>query len=111
MALLSEKRANRAWLPWLGPPAILILACLALILPPDGSVRTPLAQFLGRFHPVLVHLPIALILLVPAREIAGVFELWSHPRAAAGLVLGLAAIAAVITAFDGWLLAWSGGYS
>jgi mono/diheme cytochrome c family protein len=34
----------------------------------------------------------------------------SHLRVTAGFVLWLAAFAAVGAAFDGWLLAWSGGY-
>ena len=110
MALLSEGRATRPRLIWLGPPAILILAALAFKFPPDGTPHAPLAQFLGRFHPVLVHLPIALILLVPALEIAPGVKRWSQRRAGAGFVLALAAVTSVVTAFDGWLLAWSGGY-
>jgi hypothetical protein len=44
-------------------------------------------------------------------EIAGCFRRWAHLRAAAGFVLGIAAAGALVSALDGWLLAYSGGYS
>lgn len=91
-----------------GTAAILILLALLLIAPPDGHERADLAQFLGRFHPLIVHIPIALLLLVPVLECAGFVQ--NHLRAAAGFVLGIAAGAAIGTAGLGWLLAWSGGY-
>ena len=37
----------------------------------DGKTHADWQQFLGRFHPLVVHLPIGLILLVPLLEIAG----------------------------------------
>lgn len=67
-------------------------------------------MFLGRFHPVILHLPIALILLVPLLEGLGLSQTREHLRRTAGLVLGLAAAAAVVASWDGWLLAWAGGY-
>jgi uncharacterized membrane protein/mono/diheme cytochrome c family protein len=94
------------WLGWLG---VLLLGALAFRFPPDGLSRAPLGQFFGRFHPVLVHLPIALILLVPVLEIAARFPRWAALRAAAGFVLVLATLAALVAAFDGWLLARTGG--
>jgi uncharacterized membrane protein len=57
-----------------------------------------------------VHLPIALLLLVPLMEIAGANPRRAHLRAAAAFVLGLALIAVIVTPLLGWLLAWSGGY-
>jgi uncharacterized membrane protein len=93
-----------------GVAAILLLLILALYAPSDGRERAELAQFLGRFHPLIVHLPIALLLLVPALECAGIFRRLAHLRQAAGFVLGLATAAAIVSASLGWLLAWSGGY-
>jgi hypothetical protein len=43
----------------------------------SGSMASPHAdwqQFLGRFHPLVVHLPIGLLVLVPLLEIAGAFR-------------------------------------
>jgi uncharacterized membrane protein len=94
-----------ALLAWLG------LAALISRLPPDGRAHGSLAQFLGRFHPLVVHLPIALILLVPVLELAGRGGRRPELRGAAVLVLALATAAALAAALDGWLLAWSGAYS
>ncbi len=88
-----------------------LLAGLAWRLPPDGQEHRALAQFVGRFHPLVVHLPIALLALVPLLELAGAFGRRDDLRAAAGFVLGLAAWSALAAAADGWLLAWSGAYS
>jgi uncharacterized membrane protein len=78
--------------------------------PPDGHDHGNLGQFLGRLHPLLVHGPVAFLVLVPAMELAGYRKGWAHLRSAAGWVLAVAAVAAFAAAFDGWLLAWSGGY-
>ena len=49
--------------------ALLLLLLLALLhAPPDGREHGDLGQFVGRFHPLVVHLPIALLLLVPLLE-------------------------------------------
>ena len=100
----------RLWILGAGVAAILPLLILLISAPPDGGERAEFAQFLGRFHPLVVHLPIALLLLVPLLEgVALARERW-HLRQAAGFVLGLATIAAIASAWLGWLLAWSGGY-
>ena len=91
--------------------AILLLLLLALLqAPPDGREHGDLSQFIGRFHPLVVHLPIALLLLVPLLECFGLLQRWSHLRESAGFVLILASISAFIAVFLGWLLAWSGAY-
>ncbi len=68
------------------------------------------STFLGRFHPVLVHLPIGFLLL------AIIFE-WLQKRKEAASYQGLVsmgwflgALSAVLAAFVGWLLANSGDY-
>ena len=74
-----------------------------------------LSLFIGRFHPLLVHFPIVLLIL------AGVFELrtwWAPSRSSLpvlakiiGPTLALAAISAFFTATAGYLLGESGGYA
>ena len=98
----------RAWTLIAGFASIVLLVMLLLYAPPDGQERAELAQFLGRFHPLIVHIPIALLLLVPILECAGVIQ--AHLRQAAGFVLALAVAAAIVAALFGWLLAWSGGF-
>jgi len=87
-----------------------VLILVARLVPPDGHDRSLSAQFVGRFHPLVVHLPIALLLLLPLLELAGLTKRWSHLRAAAGFVLYLATASALSAVLLGWLLAWSGGY-
>ena len=99
-----------AVLGWLAAGLWVALVVLVKRLPPDGHEHADLAQFLGRFHPLLIHGPVAFILLVPLLELAGLRPAWAQLRLAAGWVLALAAAAAFAAAFDGWLLAWSGGY-
>lgn len=106
----DERPFCRSLWVWTGSAAVIALFFAVLRRPPDGIEHGTLAQFFGRFHPLLVHIPIALILLVPLLEIAGSFPRGIHLRSAAGFVLGLAAAAAIGAALDGWLLAWSGGY-
>jgi mono/diheme cytochrome c family protein len=90
-----------------GAIGLLVLAGTAA---PDGRERAALGQFFGRFHPMMLHVPIGLILLVPVLELAGRAQGRSELRSAAGFVLGLATATALGTAAQGWLLAWSGGY-
>ena len=91
--------------------ALLLLSLFALLhAPPDGREHGDLGQFVGRFHPLVVHLPIALLLLVPLLECFGLFRRWNHLEESAGFVLILASISAFVAVFLGWLLAWSGAY-
>ena len=87
---------------------------LALLLLPwlvklDGRPHADWQQFLGRFHPLAVHLPIGLILMVPLLEIAGRFR--PALREAAAFVLGLAFISCLGALTLGFLLAYGGGNS
>jgi uncharacterized membrane protein len=90
---------------------ILIVLVLLVFLPPDGNERAEWAQFVGRFHPLAVHFPIALFLLVPILEFVGLNRRFTYLRPSAGFVLGLATFSATVAAILGWCLARSGGYS
>ena len=68
-------------------------------------------QFIGRFHPLAVHLPIALVLLVPILELAGRDQRFAYLRASAPFVLSLAIITGIAASFLGWCLARNGGYA
>jgi uncharacterized membrane protein len=76
---------------------------------------TELWPFVGRFHPLLVHFPIGILVL------AGVLQLaawWRRDREegaalsrAISVILALGAATAVVSAATGYLLGTSGGYS
>ena len=50
------------------------LLFLPWIVSLNGKPHADWQQFIGRFHPAVVHIPIGLILLVPVLEIAGAFR-------------------------------------
>ena len=102
---------SRFGLSALGLIPVLGLYALLLFAAPDGRERTEWLQFLGHFHPLTVHMPIALILLVPVLELVGRRLDRPQLRDAAPFVLLLAAISATVAPLLGWSLAWSGGYS
>lgn len=91
--------------------ALAVLALLfvaAWLTPPDGHESGGLLRLAGRFHPVLVHFPIVLILLVPLLELAG----RKRPalRDAAGLLLGLAVWGGLAAALAGLALMRADGH-
>ena len=90
---------------------ILVVATLGAFLPPDGNERANWVQFIGRFHPLVVHFPIALFLVVPILEIVGRSACFAHLRLSVKFVLWLAMLGAATAAILGWCLARSGGYS
>jgi len=68
-------------------------------------------SFVGRLHPVLVHLPIGTLVLLGALEVAGLcsprFKL-SHPIR--GVIVISTAAGALVTTLCGWVLAREGDY-
>ncbi len=97
--------ARRTWI------AALLFSLMLLLLPLmvklDGKSHADWQQFVGRFHPAAVHVPIGLILLVPILELAGTFR--PALREAAAFVLALAAIACAGSLMLGYLLAYGSG--
>ena len=66
--------------------------------------------FFGRFHVLLVHLPIGMLVALAALEIAARFPRFKNAGVSAGFILALATPLAVVTAICGWLLSLGGGY-
>lgn len=103
---LPKSKATRV--TWTAALAFsLLLIVLPWIVRLDGKPHADWQQFLGRFHPLAVHLPIALLLLVPLLEIVGVLR--PALREAAGFVLGLAFVSCLGSLVLGFLLAYGGG--
>lgn len=106
--LLGKNRSARV-----GQVAALIVSMELLLLPwvfrLDGKPHANWQQFLGRFHPLAVHLPIGFLVLLPVLEIAGGFR--PALRETAGFVLWLAFAACMGALTLGYLLAYGSGDS
>jgi len=74
------------------------------------NAPSDLTLFFGRFHPVLVHLPIGLILLMAFLEAISRWPKFRHATANAGLILAVGAPLSVVAAILGLLLSREGGY-
>ena len=75
---------------------------------------TGAAQFVGRFHPLLVHFPIAFLVLAAALELLAAGrrpERAARAAAAVPPLLALAAFTAAVAAAAGYLLGRSSGYA
>lgn len=103
--LPQGRNAQAAWL------AVLITSGALLLLPSivrlDGKPHADWQQFLGRFHPLVVHIPIGLLALLPLLEIVGSRR--PALRETAAFVLGLALAACVVALILGYLLAYGSG--
>jgi len=73
-------------------------------------VSHDLVLFLGRFHPVLVHLPIGGLILLGVLELLANFPRFKGVVQNNRLILGMVAAASVATALLGWMLSQAGGY-
>ncbi len=111
---MTTRRVSPAPVLAVGLPAAVILALLPFLQLGDGTSVPKLFLFLGRFHPTLLHLPVALLLLALLLELirlTGPRRLVPDiPGAIVDLVVWLAALSGFGTAVAGWLLAHEGGY-
>lgn len=70
-----------------------------------------IVTLLGRFHPLIVHLPIGILLLLAAIEAVSWFPRFPQiPRAVRNVILVLGAVSAAFAVLFGWWLARSGEY-
>lgn len=68
-------------------------------------------QFIGRFHPLWVHLPIGILLVAVLFDWLSGRERFQQLKAAVSLLYFLGAIAAVFSCLTGYLLSRSGDYA
>lgn len=84
------------------------ITCLGLLVmpwlagAPNGEAMPDLVRFIGRFHPVILHLPIGMLTLVLLLEI-GSFLL-KKPSQTSGTALFFAAVTSVAAVLAGFLL-------
>lgn len=75
---------------------------------PDGEKMPDMVRFLGRFHPVILHLPIGIFSLILLQEILGMFSRDKTRRSILPIFIGAAS--AVVAVLAGFLLYHGGGY-
>ncbi|PSL44826.1 putative membrane protein [Chitinophaga niastensis] len=68
------------------------------------------SMFIGRSHPLLVHLPIGILIIAFVLAMLAQRQKWAHLKSALPLVLLAAALSAVISCITGYLLSLDGGY-
>jgi uncharacterized membrane protein len=102
---LRIQNVCKQWFVTLG--ASVVLVALPFVVRLDGRQHADWLQFLGRFHPTLVHLPIGMLVLVAFLEFVGMTRIGL--REAAGFVLQIALTASVVTLAFGILLAYGSG--
>lgn len=96
---------GRQWLVSVG--VAVALALIPFLFRLDGKPHADWLQFVGRFHPLIVHLPIGMLVLLPILEIAGVNK--PALRETAGFVLQITVAACALTLALGVLLAYGSG--
>jgi uncharacterized membrane protein/mono/diheme cytochrome c family protein len=69
-----------------------------------------LAQLFGRFHPLIVHLPIGILILAAGLELLARQERYANLRPAVTVALFWGFVSAVVACVAGFLLKLSGGY-
>ena len=69
-----------------------------------------MSEFIGRFHPLLVHLPIGILLLACFFQLLAAREKYSNLQPAVGIALFWGMLSAVASCITGYLLSASGDY-
>ncbi|HEY9259480.1 c-type cytochrome domain-containing protein [Chitinophaga sp.] len=68
------------------------------------------SMFIGRSHPLLVHLPIGILLIACILTLLARREKWRHLQSALPTILLAAALSAIASCITGYLLSLDGGY-
>ena len=88
---------------------IVIVTGIAFGLPMGTGSENPGFLYFGRFHPLVVHLPISLVLLAVVFEALAVCRPFRHLRASVLMILLLASASAGLAVAHGTFLASGGG--
>jgi mono/diheme cytochrome c family protein len=112
----AEKDVIRAWVAAGAPEALPVSGTPPATTTPgpspaEGAAPPPrrVVRWLGKFHLLLLHFPIALVLAAGVGEVVAAWRGSRGPAPAVRFCLSLAAVAAVPTVALGWLHAAGGG--
>lgn len=94
----------------IGILVVIILAGLALVDANSVNIASNWVRFFGRFHPVLLHLPIGIFAGVVLLEIYLFIQPVSGSSGKIRFLLRASFIATAISALFGVFLSWEGGY-
>lgn len=67
-------------------------------------------QIIGRFHPLILHLPIGILVLAFIMEWLSRKAKFAHLKLAVGISLHIGMWSAILAAISGYILSWEGGY-
>ncbi len=87
-----------------------LLLFLLLLIPLDGRVDNTFLFFVGRFHPILLHLPIGALIVLFLMETINSFRSELNLNAACDILLWFSVLSIIPTISLGFLLASSGNY-
>ena len=87
-----------------------ILLFILLLIPLDGKVDNTFLFFLGRFHPIILHLPIGALIILFFMEVANGLRPQLNLEGACNLLLWFSVFSIVPTLLLGFLLGSSGSY-
>ena len=90
--------------------AFTVLLFLLLLIPLDGRVDNTIVFFVGRFHPILLHLPIGALIVLFLMEIINSVRSELNLNAACNILLWFSVLSIIPTITLGFLLASSGNY-
>ena len=92
-------------------PAILSLVLVGLLLIPlDGTVNNTFAFFIGRFHPIILHLPIGGLVALFVMELINSYRPKLNLDSACSILLWFSVVTVIPSAILGFILASSGNY-
>jgi uncharacterized membrane protein len=92
-------------------PAIFSLVLVVLLLIPlDGTVNNTFVFFIGRFHPIILHLPIGGLITLFVMEIINSYRPNLNLDSACSILLWFSVVTVIPSAILGFMLASSGNY-
>jgi uncharacterized membrane protein/mono/diheme cytochrome c family protein len=104
----EQKEIIRTWIASGAPEASLPAAESPPSVQPEQSAADRIVRWLGKFHLLFLHFPIALVVAAGLSEVLSVWQRNPLPSPSVRFCLWLGALAAVPTAGLGWLFAAAG---
>lgn len=93
----------------LGAFIALVLAAFIFSDPLTGERQSDALHFIGRFHPVVLHVPIGFIVILAILEFASLFPIASKLKASTHIILVFTILATLLAVFTGMILAYASG--